>query len=268
MTIDAIIAGAIAPVEAQSNETISKIEGETESTETTESTKPEVSKEDEERAKDRKLSKQDRRIGRMTAEKYAMRKELEELREKLKITSAPKEADFEGKPYGDYLDARAENAADKRFNENKAKDIESRLSADEAAYKEERGRVIAENAIEARKSFSDFDDVLKASKPTLDSLPAEIQELFLEADNGAYALFALAKEGSLRDLGDMTPARAAMIIAKMEDKGLQLSKLKEASKAPPPIETVKGTGASSKDPTKMTDAEFNAWRRASIAKKR
>jgi hypothetical protein len=38
----------------------------------------------------------------------------------------------------------------------------------------------------------------------------------------------------------------------------------KASKAAAPLEPVRGGGAVEKDPTTMTDKEFNAWRRAQI----
>lgn len=237
----------------------------------TESEKPE-----QETAKDKpdeaalvkKLSKQDRRIGRMTAEKYQMRQTIAELEGKLAKLTAPKEADFEGKPYEALLEAKVDYAADKRFIENKASDIKAQLNDSEKAWKEERAQYLDDNGAEAAKVFTDFHDVMKQSGRSMAALPAEIKEVFLEVDNGAFALYVLAKEGMIEDLADMSPTRAAMIVAKMEDKGLALSKQKEVSKAPAPLEALKGTGTARKDPSQMTDAEFNAWRRASIARKR
>ena len=264
---DATMTDATAPVDAQSTEAISEIEGNPEA----ESQKPEQETvKDEPSYQDllKKLSKQDRRLGRKTAEKYQMRQTISELEEKLSKLSAPKEADFEGKPYDDWRDAKTEHALEKKFIENKAGDIKAQLSESEKAWKEERAQILNDNGDEAAKTFSDFHDVMKQSGRAMAALPAEIKDVFLEADNGAFALYALAKEGALEDLADMSPARAAMIVAKMEDKGLSLSKTKEVSKAPAPLEAVKGTGTSRKDPSQMTDAEFNAWRRASIARKR
>lgn len=260
MDIDAIIAEASAPVEAQSIEnTISEIDGKT--TESTEPVKdPEKASEPDDKALAKKLSKQDRRIGRMTAEKYQMRQTIAQLEEKLAKLSAPKEADFEGKPYEELLEAKAEHAADKRFIENKASDMKAQLSDSEKAWREERAQFLDDNGAEAAKTLPDFHDVMKQSNRAMAALPAEIKDVFLEADNGAFALYALAKEGMLEDLADMSPARAAMVVAKMEEKGLQLSKVKEVSKAPAPIEAVRGTGTVSKSLASMSaDELYDNW---------
>lgn len=256
MDIDAIIAEAAKPeVEAQvqPKDAVSETESKQESEVAEPKADDKPIKVDEPFPKKavNAISYRDKKIGRQAEQIRSLKEELESLRGK-----APKEADFEGKPYGDYLKAEAKHAAAEESTEREVKRIESRLKSEEAAYKEERGKAIAENAAEARKAFSDFDDVLKAAKPTLDSLPADIQELFLEADNGAYALFALAKEGVLDDLADMSPARAAMTIAKMEDKGLSLSKAKEVSKAPAPITPLKGTGTGGKSIEQMSGKEL------------
>lgn len=246
MDIDAIIADAPAPVEAQP-ETKAEVTAEVESSAEPEKPEQETAKEKpDEAALAKKLSKQDRRIGRMTAEKYQMRQTIAQLEEKLAKLTAPKEADFEGKPYEALLEAKAEHAADKRFIENKASDIKAQLNDSEKAWKEERAQYLDDNGAEAAKVFTDFHDVMKQSGRAMAALPAEIKDVFLEADNGAFALYALAKEGMLEDLADMSPARAAMVIAKMEDKGLALSKSKEVSKAPAPITSVKGTGSGGK----------------------
>ena len=43
---------------------------------------------------------------------------------------------------------------------------------------------------------------------------------------------------------------------------------KPQTQAPKPLTTSRGAVAGEKDPSQMTDEEFNAWHRASIAKKR
>ena len=55
--------------------------------------------------------------------------------------------------------------------------------------------------------------------------------------------------------------KAAAEAKKVEDKP-------KPSKAPDPIEPIRGGGVAHKDPSNMTDAEFAAWRRTQIARRR
>lgn len=265
MDVDAIIAEATAPVAAQTQPEIKAGDAPAEAPEVTEPT-PEATPEEKPEAKEdsfpkkavNAISRRDKKIGKQAEQIRALNAELSKLRTQAP-KEAPKEADFEGKPYGEYLKAEAKHAAAEEITERETKRIESDLEATKIAYKEERGQIIADNAVEARKSFSDFDAVLKASKPVLDSLPPEIQELFLDADNGAFALYAVAKEGALEDLADMSIGRAAMTIKSMEDKGLALKQPKKATNAPAPMSPAKGTGTGGKPLHEQSVDELMKW---------
>jgi hypothetical protein len=66
----------------------------------------------------------------------------------------------------------------------------------------------------------------------------------------------------------LDPVQAGRAIAKLEARISDKPKLtQKVSKAPAPLEAVRGQGPSTKDPSKMTDAEFKAWRQADIAKR-
>lgn len=201
------------------------------------------------------LSRRDKQIGKLKAEKQQMQQELETLRQKANPKpevkdDAPKEVDFE--TYGEYLRAEARYAARQELSETQAKQTEEKAENDTKEWEAERAEAMDDNAAEARKAFSDFDKVIEKAIPK-EGLAPHVKKAFLEADNPAFALLALAKEGNLEDLNDMSFAKCAMTIARYEDKGLALSKTKPVTNAPKPMTPAKGTGTPGKTDDDLVD---------------
>jgi hypothetical protein len=61
----------------------------------------------------------------------------------------------------------------------------------------------------------------------------------------------------------MSPIQQARRIARLEAT-FDAPKPAQASKAPKPLEPVKGATGGTKDPSLMSDSEFAAWRKAQI----
>ena len=142
MDIDAIIAEANVSVEAQTEpKTEVKADATEEQTETTEvATEPQAEGKTEEKAEVlfpkkavNAISYRDKKIGKQAERIRALTQEVEALRAK-----APKEEDFEGKPYGDLLKAEAEHAAETKFKTEKLKEIESEDAEEKSAWEAER----------------------------------------------------------------------------------------------------------------------------------
>lgn len=279
MSTDAIIAEAFAPAAAQAQpKTITENEGADEAPEVDnevvadepDDKETDVKKTFEQLPKKvaNKISRQDRRIGQLTAEKYQLKQELESLKSKgtpnAKSEDAePREEDYANKTWGEYQRDLAAFHAKKAFSETKVKDTQQRADQVDTEIEAERLERRAELADAARKTFTDFDVTLNKAFQGIKLKPHVIEALD-EADNGTHALYALAKEGfNFSELNDLTPAKAAMLIARYEDKGLTLSKTKQVTKAPTPMTPAKGLGAASGKPLdQMTGDELNKWRKS------
>lgn len=233
----------------------------------------------------------DRRIGKLTAQKYQAMKEAEELRSKYASPQqSPKRAEVleqgaelspakTGIPtnldqnkfnsYSDYLEARAEEIADykieRKFAEHSSKQKETWQSEQDRQYVSERLGVIEKQTEEFAKEFPDADALGDEYADVLQDFSPQLKRLFLEADNAPMAFYNLAKEGKLEELANMSIAKAAMEIGRAQTVAV---KPKSVTKAPAPIPASRGSASGGKDPSQMTDAEFNDWRRKSIAKKR
>lgn len=104
-------------------------------------------------------------------------------------------------------------------------------------------------------------------------VPKPAVEAIFEADDAAMVIEYLANpdhDDEAEAISRMSAAQAGKAIAKLEAR-LSTEKAKAApqvSKAPAPLEQVRGGGNSAKDPSTMTDAEFATWRRRQIAQRR
>jgi len=258
MDYDAVIAEGFKPADAQP-QPVAKEEVETPITETEApegSTEPQASDTPREEAFPRKavnaISYRDRKIGKLQAE-LAQLKSVQNTPQK----PAPEEADFEGKPYGEYLKevVKHENLEARRDDEQKL------LNAKEQELEAERRESIDSNAELARKAFPDFERLVTDYCNTEGNLglSKELQHDLAESDNGAYALYSIMKDGLLDELKALTRARAAMMIARHEDKALTLSKKKFVSSAPEPLTAARGGATGTKSLGNMKTDELLSW---------
>lgn len=268
MDIDAVIAEAVAPAPAPeetqvAEATIETREGAEQVAPEPEADKPKELTPDEQLEKLRKAkSRDDRKIGKLTALKYQYEKELAELRagkvSKTEATSdEPKEEDFEGKPYGDYLKAVAKYEAKKTFSETQTQEAELRKKFEADSWEQERAEAIDANAVKAKTTFGDFESVMNENAEYLSGIAPHVKQALLEADNGAFALYLMAKEGVLADLNDMSPAKVGIVVGKYEDRALALKK--PVTQAPQPMAAAKGTGRASKTIEQMSADELLKW---------
>lgn len=207
------------------------------------------------------LSRRDKQIGKLRAELQAARAELQKYNEqqaaKAQTSNSPTEEQFD--TYGDYLKAVARHEAQQELSQSVKQQQEQQVAEKEQAYFAQREEYTIAKAQEAIQSIPDYKQLLTENADILQSLPPQIERAFLEADEPALAFYALAKEGKLESVFDMSPARAAIEIGKAEVRGAALIKAKPVSKAPPPIEGLKGAGSSQKSLNNMNSAELLKW---------
>lgn len=100
--------------------------------------------------------------------------------------------------------------------------------------------------------------------------PRPATEAIFEADDPAKVIEYLADPENSEDaerISRMSAAQAGKAIAKLEAKlAATPAKTKPAaSKAPAPLEAIRGAGPASKAPAQMTDAEYAKWRKTGKA---
>lgn len=200
----------------------------------------------EESAEQRALKAAQRRIDRLTREKYELRAKLSQP------ASQPTEH---------------ESAQEPRYTEQ---DIE-RIAAERIAAKQatERANSIASDG---EKSFPDFGEKVRAvmdELPLFDAkgAPTPAMEAIYDAERPAALLHYLGEHPDIAaELADLTPVRQARRIALIE-RDLPAPKTADAakppspvSKAPAPLKPGRPSSTSVKSPGDMSDAEWAAWK--------
>jgi hypothetical protein len=199
----------------------------------------------------RKLAKQ-----RLRNENAELKAEIEKLRQPQatqaqKTNSPPKLEDYES--LDTWVLATAEYL-DKSKNKPEPQ-VQQQNPAD--SQKQVRTAEIATQAKKFAGEVPEYAALVKENNDYLNMLPESVQDAFFEADNAPLALYALMKEGRLEDLEDLSPSRIAMEVGRAEERGkAYLSSVKKATNAPPPIESLKGTGRATKDLDSMSVEEL------------
>jgi hypothetical protein len=172
----------------------------------------------------------------------------------------PKPADFAD--YDKYVEALADHRASRKIAEWESANEQKR--ADEAQQSE---MADLHSKLDAGYGkFADFGEV--AFDRTASHITPMVVEILKTCDTPADTLYYLAKnrvEGVA--ISRMTPIKAAREIAKIEAKlanGQVPSPAppiqRKTTNAPPPINPLSGgTGGIEKDPSKMTQKEFEQW---------
>lgn len=214
-----------------------------------------------------------REANRISHEKSKLAKEKQKLREKNRelesrlkqleqsLNQPKQQAKPDGKPditqfddHMEYLEALADWKLEtklKAANEQKpqAPQVDERKLQRNQEIEQQRNALV--------KQAPEYQSMVAENSWYLNSMPETVQEAFYEADNAPLALYALMKEGRLEDLEDLSPARIAMEIGRAEERGkAYLGAAKTISTAPPPIESLKGTGRASKSLDSMSVEEL------------
>ncbi|WP_373031621.1 hypothetical protein [Sulfurovum sp.] len=144
----------------------------------------------------------------------------------------------------EYIDAVADRKAEIRFAEREAAQMEASV-----IY------AFQDREEDAREKYNDYDEV--AYTAPISDVMADAIRLADKGPDIAYHLGKDHKEASR--IAALTPLQQAIEIGKLE-AGLQAPQKKQTS-APAPIDPVGANkGGTVKDPGKMSDAEYDAWR--------
>jgi hypothetical protein len=211
-----------------------------------------------------------KRIDRLTRDKYRLQAELEVVRKQAPQpepqqkpeTGEPKADQF--KSYEEYLDARAEWKAERRVEKRLG---ELRETAQRQAGQAEQEKLQSQwekRVSEALTTYDDFEEVaLSPEVPISEPMMAAI----LRSPKGADVAYHLGKNHDLAaQIAALDPIGAAIRIGELAAT-LTRPTPKKTTGAPPPINPVGGRASTSTDPAQMTDAEFAKWRREQIKRR-
>ena len=177
-------------------------------------------------------------------------------------TTAPKEADFDD--YNAYLVAMGSFHAAQTMNERSSREIEETQQATRKqiadlhrAQQAELARGWADQVADAKDRYTDFDEVVYTA-PISDN----VAQIVATSDAGAdVAYFLGTNADQARAISQMHPLEAARAIGRIEAQ-LSLPKPKTVSSTPDPVNPVRATSITVKNPSKMSNAEYRAAREA------
>lgn len=211
-----------------------------------------------------------KRIDRLTRDKYRLQAELEVARRQTP-QAEPQHKSAQGEPkadqyksYEEYLEARAEWKAEQRVEKRLG---ELRETAQRRAGQAEQEKLQAQwekRVGEALATYDDFEEV--ALSPEV-PISEPMMNAILRSPKGADVAYHLGKNLDLAaQIAGLDPISAAIRIGEIA-ASITRPTPKKTTGAPPPINPVGGSARTTKDPSQMTDAEFNAWRREQIKRR-
>lgn len=194
------------------------------------------------------------RIGQLTRRLREREAEVERLRKA--VSAPPKEEDFPD--YDAFQEARAKHAARQALAEDYAETAKAaRQEVDEAMKADWRERVA-----EFKARAPDFEAVVYSDKVPISADMADA--IMHMGDDGPAVAYHLAKNPlDAERIASLPPVAAAAALGRLAER-MKSPARRMASSAPPPISPVVGNGGiAEKDPSKMSMAEYRAWRRGS-----
>jgi Asp-tRNA(Asn)/Glu-tRNA(Gln) amidotransferase A subunit family amidase len=212
-------------------------------------------------------------IDRLTRQKYelqaerdAYRREIEQLRQgqnqpvKQAQPEAPTLEQFGG-DWDKYIEAKAEYVADKKFAEREAQQSQRQSQEQAQRVQMDAASNFQRAAHKASQVYPDFEEVMGTSEAIV--TPAMQQAIFALGETGPDVAYYLAKNPDEADrIARMSPYAAAAEIGFIRTKAARPDPVKKVSQAPAPVGSVKGSAPVQKDPSKMTDSEYYAWKQS------
>jgi hypothetical protein len=172
--------------------------------------------------------------------------------------NAPKEADFET------FDAYQQALVDFRVSQALAKE---RAKAQDTQTLAAREQFKAQLVYDGRAKYADWTQVVET--PTL-PITNTVIDIARQCDDPAAVMYYLGRNPvECATISRMTPVMAARAIGRIESQltaqpaqpAAQSPPKKTISHAPPPIKPVGSASIITKDPNKMSQAEYEEWRR-------
>lgn len=198
------------------------------------------------------ISRRDKQIGKLRAEREQLMRELDGLRQKPQEIrhQAEKEPNIgEFDSYDAYTRAltrwEIKQAEQQRNLQTQEAAKANETSAQEQQWVDQRTEHISNQVQEIIKTVPDMVQVLQEYSDVIEGFSPEVERMFLALDNAPMAVYNLAKEGKLEQLAAMPLQLAAVEIYQAQHK--QAPVAKKVTQAPKPITASKGSGAGLKN---------------------
>jgi hypothetical protein len=216
-----------------------------------------------------------KRIDRAVRQKYeaeARAKMLEERVAAMESRQQPQQQrqNDDGEPtidkfdnFDQYVAAKAEYIAKKQ--------IESTLTAREKAQAEQREATERTKTVDswnkriaaATVEMPDFEEVLASSDVTM---TPPMQQAIMESDIGPKLAYYLANNpDEAEQIAGMSPIGAIRTLGRIEERLATAKPEVKTTNAPPPLKPIGSKSVVTKDPGKMSDAEYAKWRKSGQA---
>lgn len=174
--------------------------------------------------------------------------------------SEPKLENFDN--FDEYVRAKAEYIADQKITKTLSEREERQRAEYEAAERQKTADSWAKRLTAATAELPDFEDVLASSDVPMTNA---MRDAIMESDVGPRLAYYLAQNpDDASAIAAMSPIGAIRALGRIEER-LATQKPPVAKAAPAPIKPVSGRASASKDPGKMTDAEYSKWRKSAAA---
>ena len=176
----------------------------------------------------------------------------------IKEDGPPKQADFED--YNEYVQALTDYRVEQKLSawreEEKKRGTQSEF--------QEKIKTLYQKLDEGYNIYPDFEEIAK--DPTV-PITAVMRDILAETDHPARLAYYLGKNrAEAVKISQMTPFRAHKEMLRIEAEIMATEPTKQpnkplpgASNAPPPIKAGGGSDVTGKDPSKMTQKEYEAW---------
>ncbi len=215
-----------------------------------------------------------KRIDRAVREKYEAQAEAKMLKERLdRIEQNLRQNNRQDRPidnsepmidnfddFDKYVAAKAGWIASKKINETlqerERRSAEERVAA--AHYKAVEGW--QQRVEQATAELPDFEEVLSSSDVPMSDF---MRDAIIDSDLGPKVAYWLANNpDEAKKIASMSPLATVKAIGRLEERLESQAKApKKPTSAPAPLTPVGGKASVSKDPGKMSDAEYLEWRK-------
>jgi hypothetical protein len=164
----------------------------------------------------------------------------------------------------DYYAALAEHKAKVAVKEALRLENDRRSQEDQARRSQTASAAWSERERTAMKDIEDYEEVADSAMLQRNrAITPAMAKAISESEFGPQMLYHLCKNlEEAKDLAAMSPEKALLKLGKIEAQ-FEKPATRPTTSAPPPLQPVRGNApAGSGDPSKMTDAQYLAWRKS------
>jgi hypothetical protein len=217
-----------------------------------------------------------KRIDRAVRQKYEAEARAKMLEERVAAMESRQYAPQQQRPVNDgeptidkfdnfdeYVAAKAEYIAGKKIESTLTAREQQQRAAYEAAERSKTADSWNKRMAAATVEMPDFEEVLASSDVPM---TAPMQQAIMESDVGPKLAYYLANHpDEAEQIAQMSPIGAIRTLGRIEERLASAKPTVKTTNTPPPIKPTGAKAVVTKDPGKMSDAEYEKWRKSGRA---